>query len=379
MKDGIAIIGVGQTEFKEQTSETITEIVYQAVQRALRDARLSIGDIDHVVTASVDLWDGLVASNIAITEVVGAVMKPEVRVASDGLLACYHAYMMLLTGLYNNILVVAHCKGSMGNHYTFSNWSFDPIYQQKLGLDFLSAAALQANWYMHRYGITPEQCAQVVVMSRSNGEKNPRALGSPKVTVDDVLQSPLLAYPIKSLDVAPTCDGACAMVLSSSVEKAGPSAKPVWIKGVGACLDAHYLGDRDLSRPESLISSGKKAYKMAGIRYPKKEIDLVELSEFFSYQELLWLEGLGLCDSSKVSETLHHGVICEDGKPSVNPSGGVLSGAPYIVAGLSRLAEVALQLRGEAGNCQVSEAKTALAHGTAGPAGQDHCVFIVSA
>ena len=379
MKDGVAIIGVGQTKFKEVISETIPEMVYFAVREALEDAQLEISDIDHVVTASVDLWDGMTASNAAVTEVVGAVMKPEVRVSQDGLLACYHAYMMLRAGLYNAVLVVAHCKGSMGDYYSISNWSFDPIYQQRLGLDFLSAGALQANSYMHRYGITQEQCARVVVMNRSSGQKNPRSLGLPKVAIDDVLQSPLLACPIKSLDAAPVCDGACALVLTSSQRKAKSSDKPVWIRGAGACLDAHYLGDRDLSKAASLIHASQQAYQMAGIKYPKKEIDLAELSEFFSYQELLWLEGLSFCDSGEAGRMLDEEIISRDGELSINPSGGVLSGVPYVVAGLNRLAEAVLQVRGEAEGCQVSGVGTALAQGTTGSAGQDHCVLVVSA
>jgi acetyl-CoA C-acetyltransferase len=379
MKDGVAIIGVGESKYREPTSETIPEIVYPAVQKALKDARLDMADIDYRVTASLDLFDGQPASNGLVAEVVGAVMNPEVRVAQDGLLACYHAYMLLRTGLYNTVLVVAHYKGSLVNHYAVSNWSFDPIYQQKLGLDFLSAAALQANWYMHRYGITQEECARVVAMNRSSGKKNPRSLGLAEVTIDDVLQSPLLAYPIKSLDAAPVCDGACALVLTSSQRKAKSSDKPVWIRGVGACQDAHYLGDRDLSKAASLIHASQQAYQMAGIKYPKKEIDVAELSEFFSYQELLWLEGLGFCNSGEAGRMLDEEITSKNGGLWINPSGGVLSGVPYVVAGLNGLAEAVLQVRGEAEGCQVSGVRTALVQGTTGPVGQDHCVFIVSA
>ena len=379
MKDGVAIIGVGESKYREPTSETIPEIVYVAVREALRDARLDMADIDYRVTASLDLFDGQPASNGLVAEVVGAVMNPEVRVAEDGLLACYHANMLLRTGLYNTVLVVAHYKGSLVNHYAVSNWCFDPIYQQKLGLDFLSAAALQANWYMHRYGITQEECARVVAMNRSSGKKNPRSLGLAEVTIDDVLQSPLLAYPIKSLDAAPVCDGACALVLTSSQRKAKSSDKPVWIRGAGACQDAHYLGDRDLSKAASLVHASQQAYQMAGIKYPKKEIDVAELSEFFSYQQLLWLEGLGFCNSGEAGRMLDEEITSKNGGLWINPSGGVLSGVPYVVAGLNRLAEAVLQVRGEAEGCQVPGVRTALAQGTTGPVGQDHCVFIVSA
>ena len=116
---------------------------------------------------------------------------------------------------------------------------------------------------------------------------------------------------------------------------------------------------------------------MAGIKDPKKEIDVVELYDAFTYQELLWLEEMGLAEYGKAAKGLQAGEFNMDGRMPVNPSGGLLAGHPVIAAGLYRIAEIVLQLRGDAGGHQVRKAKTGLAHGVNGLCGQSHCVWVL--
>ena len=116
---------------------------------------------------------------------------------------------------------------------------------------------------------------------------------------------------------------------------------------------------------------------MAGITDPMKDIDVVELSEYFSYQELMILEGLGFCKPGEGGRLIDEGVTGMDGTIPVNPSGGVLAGNPHVVAGLTRLIEATLQVKGEAGARQVKDVNIALAHGCSGPVGQSHGVIIV--
>jgi acetyl-CoA C-acetyltransferase len=143
------------------------------------------------------------------------------------------------------------------------------------------------------------------------------------------------------------------------------------------CYDVHYPGDRDLANCDALIKATKEAYKMAGIRDPRKEIDLVELSEYFSYQELLWTEGLGLCGRGEGGELIESGATGMKGDIPVNASGGLLSGIPVTVAGTSRVAEATWQLQGTAGKHQVPGARIAVAHGSGGLCGQMHCVIVL--
>ncbi|MEM3562788.1 MAG: thiolase family protein [Candidatus Jordarchaeaceae archaeon] len=381
LPEKVGIVGTAQSKYGLVLNKTIPEVAYEVVSKVLENAGLSIKDIENTVSASVDLWDGATASGAFLTEVVGGVMGSETRVADDGILAAFHAALNILSGNFDVVMVVAHCLGSRGAHYDITNWVFDPVYQQMLGLDYLSSAGLQANWYMNKYGLSEEHFAKVSVKNHRNAFNNPCAYQPMNISVDDVLQSEMLSYPIKSLEAAPVSDGACALILASE-KRAKEIARekgrePVWIKGMGNCYDSHYLGDRDLTECSALTTAAKKAYELADINEPLKEIDVAEISEPFSYQELLWLEGLGFCQRGGAGRLIDEGITEMSGELPVNPSGGMLAGNPYIVAGLTRLVEAVEQCWGEAGKRQVPEVETALAHGTTGPCGQMHCVIVV--
>jgi acetyl-CoA C-acetyltransferase len=149
------------------------------------------------------------------------------------------------------------------------------------------------------------------------------------------------------------------------------------VRGVGHSADEYHLGDRDLAEPNALIRAAKKAYHMADIQDPFKEIDVAEIYDAFTYQELLWCEGLGFCERGKGGRLIESGVTRMGGSLPVNPSGGVLSAHPVLVAGLARIAEVTIQLRGEGNKRQVEGAKIGLAHGINGACGQAHCVWVL--
>jgi acetyl-CoA C-acetyltransferase len=238
---------------------------------------------------------------------------------------------------------------------------------------------LQARRYLNRYGITEKQCALVSVKNHGNALANPYAQLPMRITVEDVLASRMLSDPIKLLDASPISDGACALILARESAARKITSRPVWVRGVGYSADAYHLGDRDLADCEALVQAARRAYRMAGIHDPRKEIDLVELYDAFSYQELLWTEGLGLCDRGQGGKLMESGATQMTGNLPVNPSGGLLSAHTVIAAGLIRMAEVFLQVRGEAGDRQVSGARTGVAHGVNGPCGQSHCVWVLGA
>jgi acetyl-CoA C-acetyltransferase len=153
--------------------------------------------------------------------------------------------------------------------------------------------------------------------------------------------------------------------------------KPVWIKGIAHNSDAYFLGDRDLADSPALRKAAEKVFRMAGITNPLREIDVVELYDAFSYMEPLWLEGMGFCRPGEGGSFTKSGMTAMNGDLPVNPSGGVLSAHAVLVAGMARIIESVLQLRGEAGARQVAGAKTALAQGINGPCGQSHCLWVL--
>ena len=374
----VAIVGIGQTRHeRRKKAENFAEMVYEATTKALADASITIDEIDNVVTVSNDFWDGRTISSMAITDACGSQGKNVSTVEGDGTFGAFYGLMRILSGYYGTTLVVAHIKGSESSMPHITNAMFDPIFERMLGLDSISSSALQARAYMDRYGITEQQCARVSVKNHKNAKNNPNAQLPMDITVEDVMGSRMLAEPIKLYDCSPVSDGACAIILANEQRARKITGKPVWVRGVGHCAEAYHLGARDLAEPVALKDAAKKAYSMAGIEDPFKEIDVAEIYDAFSYMELLWMEGLGFCGPGEGGRLIEDGATEMGGQLPVNPSGGVLSAHPVLVAGLVRLAEAALQLRGDAGAGQVEGAKTALAHGINGPCGQSHCVWIL--
>jgi acetyl-CoA C-acetyltransferase len=374
----IAIVGVGQTKYERmKKGDSFADLVFEATSRALADARLSIQEIDNVVTVSNDFWDGRTISSMAVMDACGAYEKNVSTVEGDGTFGALYGMMRILSGSFGTTLVVAHSKGSESVSSLITNGMFDPIYQRALGLDAITSSALQARRYMHKYGITEEQCARVSVKNHGNAKNNPYAQLARDLSVKDVMKSRMLSDPIKLYDASPISDGSCAIVLASEERAKKIAQKPVWVQGVGHCAEAYFLGDRDLGECPSLEAAARKAYGMAGISDPPKEIDVAEVYDAFSYMELLWSEGLGFCGKGEGGKLIDSGKTQMKGDLPINPSGGVLSAHAVLVAGLARVAECVLQLREEAGSRQVEGAKTAVAHGINGPCGQSHCVIVL--
>ena len=377
----VGIVGVAQTKYEKKPALHLQDLSFEPVDKVLQETGLKFTEdgtgIDATISCSQDHWDGWTISSKNVVDGAGGHLRPEEKVAEDGAYALYYAALSVLGGHYDCILVVAHTKESQVDGRLIENAGLEPLYLRMLGLDFTSCAALQATQYMQRYGISPSQCAKVVVKNRGNAMYNPYAHAPEKLTVEDVLGSPILSDPIRLLDAKPDSDGACALIVAAEDKVKKWTDRPVWIEGLGCCYDRHYPGYRDLTDPLSLTEAAKRAYGMAGISDPRGDIDLVELSEYYSYQELLWSEGLGLCERGDGARLLESGATKIGGDTPINPSGGLLSGIPVNVAGLNRAVEAVTQLRGEAGKRQVDGARTAVVHGTGGVCGQMHCVIIL--
>ncbi|MFH1150753.1 MAG: thiolase family protein [Actinomycetota bacterium] len=373
----VAVIGVGQTKYEQGKRDTFHELVFDVAGKALADAGMTIKEVDNIVSVSSDFWDGRTISSMAIQDAAGAFGKDITTVEGDGTFGVLYGMMRILSGSFGVCLVVAHHKGTESNMNGITNTCFDPLLERRLGIDALSSAALQARRYMSVSGALPQQFALVSVKNHGNAKNNPFAMLPMDLTVEDVMNSRMLADPLKKLDCSPVTDGAAAVILAAEREakKLVTNKKRVWLLGVGHCTDAYRLGDRDLADTRALKKAAKKAYSMAGI--DPWDVDVAEVYDAFSYMEPMWLEGLGFCDDGKGTEYIERGTFNMNGKLPVNPSGGRLSANPVQVAGLAEVAECVLQLRGTAGKRQVKGAETALAHGINGMCGQSHCVWVL--
>ena len=377
--DAAAIVGVGMTAIeKNKIRDGFADMAWEAVNLALDDAGMTIEDIDNVVTTSNDFWDGRTISCMAVSDASGAREKNVSCVEGDGTFGAFYGLTRVLSGSYGTTLVTAHSKGSESISSLITNAAFDPIYERAIGMDMVSACAMQANAYMHRTGTTAEQLARVAVKNHGNARHNPKAQLPLELSVDDVLASEMICDPLHKLDCSPVSDGCCALIIANEARAKGAAKQPVWIRGVSFCADAYHLGDRDLSRSAALVQASQQAFAMAGIPDPAGQVDVAEVYDAFTYQELMWLEAMGLCPDGQAGCELEAGAFDIDGRLPVNPSGGLLSGHPVIAAGLIRMAEVVRQLRGEAGDAQVKDPKVGVAHGVNGLCGQSHCVWILS-
>jgi len=375
--DKVAIVGCAQTKYEaEKINLTISEMVFEVVKKLHNDLGITNDDVGCVITGSNDFNDGRTIANMAIQDAVGSVRKAESRVSGDGAFAYVYGAMRILSGEYDTVMVVSHSKCSEGDQFLINNSIFDPFYQRHLGLDQISAAGLMANMYMSKYGVSEEQAAKVVVKNRKNAINNPYSHLQKEVSIDEVLNSPMLAYPLKDLDFPPFSDGAVAMLLTNEESVKKFTDTPVWLKGYASCTDAYYLGHRSMTDLIGLELAAKEAYRNANIKDPVKELDVAEVFEAFSTHELMIYEALGFCEKGEGGKFIDSGETQINGSIPVNPSGGVLSSNVAMANGLIRVAEVALQIMGKAENRQIPDAKIGLAYGMNGICSQGNCVLI---
>ena len=168
------------------------------------------------------------------------------------------------------------------------------------------------------------------------------------------------------MDVCPSSDGACAVIFVSGEKAKKLSRKAAWVKGLYYAGDEHFFGDSDKVVWESAIIAAEESYKMAGITNPRKEIDVAEVYNPFTFQELIFYECFGFCERGEACKLVEDGTVLRGGELPCDPSGGVLCTNPIGATGLIRVGESALQVTGRAEERQIPGAKIALAHAMGG-------------
>ncbi|MDD5702258.1 MAG: thiolase family protein [Dehalococcoidales bacterium] len=379
MQNKVAIIGIYESKCEAKNRrDSTSDLIFETTSLALKNAGINQADIDTVVMAESDQLDGRLIGAMSMALPAHAFRKDEIRVEDDGASALALAYMRCLSGHFDVAVVVSWTMCSQTNVELISCYNFDPFFYRPIGLNWITSYAVQAKSYMDKWGINPEQAAKVTVKNRANALKNDKAHLRSKVTMEEVQRSEYVSWPLRRLNLATQSDGACALVLATE-EKAKKLGKPLaWITGIGWSTDTYHMGDRNLWHLPSLTTAAKKAYAMAGIKDPLKEIDVAEISDVTSFQELMEYEALGFCGEGEGGKFIDSGAPFSDGKLPVNLSGGMLSSNPITAVGLFKVAEAALQVSGQAGERQSPRANVALAHGMSGICGQSNYVAILS-
>jgi acetyl-CoA C-acetyltransferase len=380
MSRRVAIVGVGQTRHAEFRNDRVYwENDYEATKLALEVAALDKGQIDTVISSGWDAVDGRTISDMHTCMGIGGYLKDSAHVGEDGILALAYAYVRIASGQFDTAVVSGHGHREASLE-AMSRVVYDPLFTRPVGANYLASLAMQANAYAQRHGVGQESAAKVVVKNRANGAQNPYAHLKAPVTLEDVLGSGWVAYPLRTLDCPPESVGGVALVLAAEEHVKRITDKPVWVKGIGWAIEGYYLGSKDLSEMPSLAAAAQRAYSMAGIKRPLEELDVAEIHEPTSYHELMAYEALGLAAAGQGARLIDEGATERGGKLPVNMSGGALSTNLLGASGLARAAEATLQLRGEAHGRQVAGAKLALAHGFSsltGAASPTNCVVVL--
>ncbi|MBZ0274327.1 thiolase domain-containing protein [bacterium] len=363
MSRKVAVVGAGMTRFVRRAKESPNELTAHAVQMALDDAGMTIDEIDCVVMGTApDAFDGVHMKGDHLIPGAGGTNKPYMRHfvgGGTGVFSPIHGWMHIASGKFDTCLVIAEEKMSPCTPHPAGAFLtiFDRVTEQPLELTLIHIFAIEMARFMHVYGYTEEEIARISVMNKRTALNHPAAQVAENITVADVMNSTLLSWPVKRLDISPTSDGAVAVVLTNERIARAKKPAPVFIEGVGYRLDTAYWATRDLAFPNYVAMAARDAYQMAGITNPARDIDIFEPYDPFDYKALHHMNGLLLDKTGRtVRELFDAGAFESDGTHPMCPSGGAMGvGNPIAATGLMKIAELYFQLTGQAGKRQVKK------------------------
>ena len=385
MNRGVAVVGVGITKFGEHWSKGLQELITEAGIKAVEDAGITGRDIELIVGGSMSsgVFVGQEHTGALFTDYLGLTPVPAIRTeaaCASSSLALNVGVMAVDSGAHDCVVVggVEKMTDVYGNQATTAlAGAMDRENEAYFGLTFPGVYALIARRHMHQYGTTREQLAMVSVKNHANAMHNPVAQYHKTITVDDVMKSSLVADPLRLLDCSPIADGAAALILVPADKAKKYTDTPIYIKSSAQASDTLSLYmRRDTTTLDATVVAAKKAYAQSGMK--PSDIDLAEVHDCFSINEIIAYEDLGFCKKGEGGRFVQSGETQIGGRIPVNTSGGLKAkGHPVGATGAAQIVELAEQLRGDAGKRQVAGAENALAHNVGG-SGSTVLVHILS-
>jgi len=390
----VGIIGIGYTPVfvSKRKDVNIVEMIGEAVEAAFRNTNLTRDDIDAVTFGNMQTFEGLNLPHLWAADHISALDKPTIRISTGGttgMSTLQAAYYQVASGLYDVVMAVTWEKQSEGDSQVGLAGIVMPeaMVMVQSGMDLFGgrgmggmgggstgAASYQATSYLHHSGASPEHIDKMAALERTNASKNPYAHLRKVTTVEDIQATPFISWPLRYGHTCPTSDGATVAIVASEEKAAKLADNAAWITGVACCASdpttANFIEGQitDPAEQRPARIAAEKAFAMAGIKNPKKEIDMAELYNGFAHQSLMWLEKLGLCKEGEAHKLLDKGALDIDGELPTNASGGVFSTNAIGASAMNRPAECALQImRKIEGEHQIpKKVKNALAHGWGG-------------
>jgi len=378
MTRSAVIVGYAQRAGSSLAGTNLEDLIFGTVTDALAESGLRRDDVDAVVIAASDQTDGRAISSMLTAGPAGAYLNHEINIASSPGHALAIAYLSILAGLHGRVILASWGKASelvsAGGPAAAERLSADPYYERDVGISPVAALGFQA--CRHRASSTRGAAAAraVVGKNRANGARDETAALRERVSAEQFDASPLVADPLRAVEVAAAADGAYALLLAN--ERLEGRA-PVRIAGVGWSTDRSRLADRDLVGLPHLGAAAARAFEQADIREPRDEIDVCELDDGSADAEVLACDALGIAEGADAQRWILAGGSALDGSMPVNPSGGSLCGEAPFGGGLRKVIAATRQLQGRAAGVQVPGARRALVQIASGFAGQLQTVAVL--
>ncbi len=369
MRD-VAIVGAGMTRFGELWNSSLRDLFVEAAVGALASA--GVDHLDDLYIGNMSAGQFVGQEHIAplMADHLGMAGIPATRVESacaSGSAALRLGYMSVASGMSDVVMVAGVEKMTDGadvtNVLATAADQENEVYQ---GITFPGLYAMIARAHMAKYGTTDEELAWVSVKNHRHGAMNAKAQFRREVTVEEVMNSTMVADPLTLLECSPVSDGAAAVILVPLDEANKYTDRPVRIRGVGQATSAMALADRkDPTRLDAVAKAAERAYASAGLT--PKDVSVAEVHDCFAIAEIACIEALGFAGEGEGKDAARSGMTALGGKIPVNTSGGLKAkGHPVGASGVAQAIEIFEQLRGEAGERQVEGAHIGLAQNMGG-------------
>ncbi len=380
MRDA-AIVGVGHSLFGNRYDVRLDELAWEAVSEALKDANLTVKDIELLIVGCAGGWSAEALPAVVCSEYCGTLPKGSMRVeaaCATGSAALATAYNFVASGYVDIAIALGVEKmyesptpvqieliGRAGNYF----WEFE-----NFGLTFPGYYALHATGYMWKHGLKEEDLAEIAVKNHYYASMNPKAQFKKQINVETIMQSRYIAWPLKLFDCCPLTDGSAAIILASEDTAKKITDTPVWIRGIGLSTGTANLSSRDMFLPleysglETAVEAAKQAYKRVGIEYNQasKYFDVACVHDCFTIAELMAYEDLGFCKRGEGIKLVREKQTYNGGLIPVNIDGGLKAkGHPIGATGGSMIYSLTKQLRQEYGKYADSKAQADIKNGRA--------------
>ncbi len=368
----VSIIGLGQTEVKEMWDTSIRHLAWYAIEAALDDAHINKVDALFVGNMAAGQLSNQMHLGALVADFAGLrgieAVTVEAADASGGA-ALRQGVLAVKSGLVETALVVGVEKmtdqvGSSATAVLAS--TLDADYEAIHGLTVAGMGALLMRRYMHEYGVTVDDFANFSVNAHANGANNPLAMYRNRLKAERFGSAPQVATPVSLFDMAPSGDGAAAVIITSHERAMDMVPHPVRIAGSALATDTLALHDRkNMLHLRAAKLSAQKAMQAAGVT--QDDIDLFELHDSFTVMAALSLEAAGFALPGEGWQLARDEEIGRDGRIPISTFGGLKArGNPGGATGMYQIVEVARQLRGQAGDNQIADAKIGMAQNLGG-------------